>query len=288
MITRFAPSPTGYLHLGHAFSALTAARLAIQSQGSFLLRIEDIDRPRCRPEFEQAIFEDLTWIGLSWPKPVMRQSDRFPAYETAIRSLSDRGLLYACDCTRKDIAQAASAPQEGVDGPRYPGTCRARDIPLDQPNTSLRLNIEKALDSIDSIQFADGEARSLDRQSLSRSLDDIVIARKEIGTSYHLAVVVDDAAQAVTDVVRGADLEPATPIQVLLQRLLDLPTPQYHHHPLIRDASGQRLAKRDDARSIRSYRESGLDVEEVIALINQAAPNEYRPFSRSELSSMVV
>lgn len=285
MITRFAPSPTGPLHLGHAFSALTAARRAQAEGGTFLLRIEDIDQSRARPEWEELIYEDLHWLGLSWPEPVMRQSERMPAYRAALQRLWDMGLLYPCSCTRRDIAAAASAPQEGgdpvvgPDGIVYPGTCRPATPPTGPlPEAVLRLNMAAAMERAcrhEALQFTEtgrGPNGEHGRQeiALRRMIDkigDVVLARREMGTSYHLAVVVDDAAQGVTEAVRGADLFEATPIHALLHRLLGLSTPTYHHHRLIRDAGGKRLAKRDDARAIRLYREDGRTPAEVMKMV---------------------
>jgi len=278
MRTRFAPSPTGPLHLGHAFSALTAAERAQRAGGAFLLRIEDIDRARARPEWEALIYEDLHWLGLSWPSPVMRQSTRLGAYGAALELLWDMGLLYPCTCNRRDILAAASAPQEGApitgpDGILYPGTCRHKhDRSGPRPEDAvLRLDMGRALARGVEIRFhetgsgPDGQSGALgvDAQTLIAGVGDVVLARRDMGTSYHLSVVVDDAAQQITEVVRGQDLFEATPIHVLLQNLLQLPTPRYHHHRLIRDAAGKRLAKRDDARALRTYREAGLDPEDI-------------------------
>lgn len=289
MITRFAPSPTGLLHLGHAFSALTAWDRALAAGGRFLLRIEDIDGPRCRPEFERAIYEDLAWLGIAWEEPVMRQSDRLPAYAAALDGLWARGLLYPCTCTRRDIAAAASAPQEGAplgpDGIVYPGICREEPHDPSAPRpggVALRLDMAAALDALGlsrlsgpAITFQEtgagpsGETGPVATQRATYLTDigDVVLARKDIATSYHLAVVLDDAAQGVTEVVRGEDLFTATPIHVVLQRLLGLPTPRYHHHRLIRDESGKRLAKRDDARAIRQFRAEGRSPEDIRAMV---------------------
>jgi glutamyl-Q tRNA(Asp) synthetase len=269
--TRFAPSPTGPLHLGHAYSAILAHDMALAEGGAFLLRIEDIDRARSRPDWEWLIYEDLAWLGLSWPVPVMRQSDRLPAYDAALDALWARGLLYPCSCTRRDIAEALSAPQEGAapavgpDGPVYPGTCRDT-TPRDGPRPTgchLRLDMARAIARLDrppsfeetGTAHAGRIVTAPDRYPTE--IGDIVLARRDMGTSYHLSVVLDDAAQEITHVTRGADLFEATRIHVLLQRLLGLPTPVYHHHRLIRDADGKRLAKRDDARAIRTCREAG-------------------------------
>jgi glutamyl-Q tRNA(Asp) synthetase len=276
--TRFAPSPTGHLHLGHAFSALTAWDVARSAGGAFLLRIEDIDRARCRAEHEAAIYEDLAWLGLAWPEPVLRQSERLGAYAEALARLTAMGLTYPCTCTRRDIAAALAAPQEGAktpDGPVYPGTCRGRtDAPEE---AAVRLDMARAIETLGGGEAvgeipwretgcAPGERR-LDAGRLIGEVGDVVLGRRDIGASYHLAVVVDDAAQGITHVVRGADLERATPVHRLLQALLGLPVPEWHHHRLIRDESGRRLAKRDDARAIARYRADGASPREVRRLV---------------------
>ncbi|MCB1408257.1 MAG: tRNA glutamyl-Q(34) synthetase GluQRS [Rhodobacteraceae bacterium] len=275
LITRFAPSPTGPLHLGHAFSALTAAHLAETAQGQMLLRIEDIDTARCKPLFEQQIYDDLHWLGLDWPVPVMRQSDRRPAYRAALSRLAALGVTYRCTCTRGDIRAALSAPQEGAprigpDGPVYPGTCR--EAGHQDPGAAIRLNMDRAVALVSPVRFREtGPLRPgwhpYSPEWLVRNVGDIVLARRDLGTSYHLAVTVDDAAQGITLVTRGADLFDATPIHVLLQRLLDLPTPAYHHHRLIRDAQGKRLAKRDDARALGLFRAEGATPADIRAMI---------------------
>ncbi|MEM9974810.1 MAG: tRNA glutamyl-Q(34) synthetase GluQRS [Pseudomonadota bacterium] len=265
MITRFAPSPTGPLHLGHAFSAITAHDRARAEGGCFLLRLEDIDQSRARPEWEALIYEDLQWLGLSWETQVLRQSDRLAAYGAALDRLWADGLLFPCSCTRRDIAEALSAPQEGVapaegpDGPVYPGTCRPDAPPAGpRPNDAvLRLNMARAARNVAFREETRGSEIEISRSNLIEKVGDIVLARRGMGTSYHLAVTVDDAAQGITHVIRGEDLFEATQIHVLLQRLLGLPTPEYHHHRLIRDAAGKRLAKRDDARALRAYRAAG-------------------------------
>jgi glutamyl-Q tRNA(Asp) synthetase len=277
LITRFAPSPTGPLHLGHAFSALTAWDLAQASGGRFLLRIEDIDQPRCKSAWDAAILEDLRWLGLDWPEPVMRQSARMAAYGEALARLEALGLTYRCTCTRADIRAALSAPQEGAgavigpDGPVYPGTCRGGGH--DAAGAAVRLDMAAAMARVGGvISFSEtgpvypGQ-HVFEAAHMIRRVGDIVLARRDIGTSYHLAVVADDAAQGVTLVTRGADLFAATAIHVLLQRLLDLPVPDYHHHRLIRDAAGKRLAKRDDARALALYRAQGLGPEAIRALV---------------------
>ena len=271
--TRFAPSPTGPLHLGHAFAALTAARLA--DPGQFLLRIEDIDQGRCRPEYEALIAEDLHWLGLDWPQPVMRQSERLPAYQAALDRLAELGLTYPCRCRRADIRAALSAPQEGPavigpDGPVYPGTCRHRSMAEAGPDDAIRLNAARALDhlGLDEIIFLDqniapGLPHRLTARDFVAGIGDVVLARRGMGTSYHLAVVVDDAAQGITLVTRGKDLLDSTYIHIILQKLLKLPTPRYHHHRLIRDEQGKRLAKRDDARALKLFRDEGTSAAQI-------------------------
>ncbi|MCB2128817.1 MAG: tRNA glutamyl-Q(34) synthetase GluQRS [Rhodobacteraceae bacterium] len=277
MRTRFAPSPTGPLHLGHAYSAILAHDMARACGGEFLLRIEDIDQGRARPEWEDLISEDLAWLGLTWDGPVLRQSERLPAYSDALDRLWSAGLLFPCACSRRDIAEAASAPQEGApigpDGIIYPGTCRP-SFPRSGPrplDANLRLDMARA--ATDPVRFTETGCRldeiAVPPEALISGTGDIVLARRDMGTSYHLSVVVDDAAQGITHVTRGEDLFEATPIHVLLQRLLGLPTPVYHHHRLIRDARGKRLAKRDDAKAIRTYREGGAtpaDIRRMVGL----------------------
>ncbi|SDD82078.1 glutamyl-Q tRNA(Asp) synthetase [Paracoccus isoporae] len=270
--TRFAPSPTGLLHLGHAFSALVSAQRA--SPGQFLLRIEDIDRERCKPEFEAAILEDLAWLGLDWRQPVMRQSDRMGVYQDALAYLGDLGVTYPCSCTRGDIRAALSAPQEGAplhgpDGLIYPGTCRGRSMRDLREGDAIRLDAGRAFDLIrdDRLSFRDGRVHVLSRDGFLAGIGDVVLARRGMGTSYHLSVVLDDAAQGIDLVTRGMDLFEATWIHVLLQRLLDLETPDYHHHRLIRDEDGERLAKRDDARSLRELRGQGVDPAGIRAMV---------------------
>ncbi len=259
IVTRFAPSPTGFLHLGHAYAALRAR----DAGERFLLRIEDIDRTRCRSEFEAAIFEDLAWLGLVWEKPVLRQSERTFAYREAIQRLTERGLIYPCFCTRKDIAdetaRAGVAPH-GAEGPLYPGICRdlpegvrreriASGIPY-----ALRLDAAKAAAIIGQLSFLErGERIAVDPVSLG----DIVLARKEMQAAYHLAVVVDDAHQGVTLVTRGEDLLPAAHVQRLLQALLNLPAPDYAHHKLILDERGMKFSKRNSAATLRDLRANG-------------------------------
>jgi glutamyl-Q tRNA(Asp) synthetase len=285
LITRFAPSPTGPLHLGHAFSAILAQDMARAAGGAFLLRIEDIDQSRARPEWEQQIYDDLGWLGLTWGQPVMRQSDRLSAYRRTLQDLWSAGLLFACTCNRRDIAAAAAAPQEGApvtgpDGIVYPGTCRHRksDVlgPTPSPNAALRLDVAAALDVTPGrLAFTetgagpDGQSGCIEigASELTTHVGDVVLARRDMGTSYHLSVVLDDASQDITHVVRGRDLFEATKIHVLMQRLLGLPTPAYHHHRLIRDEAGKRLAKRDDARAIRNFRDDGASPADIRRMV---------------------
>lgn len=276
-ITRFAPSPTGFLHLGHAFAALFAERAAREAGGRFLLRIEDIDTTRARPEYERTIEEDLAWLGLEWERPVRRQSDHFADYSTALETLKAKGLLYPCFCTRKEIAseidESVLAPQ-GPDGPIYPGTCRQRS-PMERDERiesgerhGWRLDVERAVKTVaQSLVFDEsGLSASGEKGQIAAHPEifgDVVLARKETPASYHLAVVVDDALQGVTLVTRGNDLFQAAHLQRLLQALLGLEVPRYRHHRLITDASGRRLAKRDAATSLKALRESGWTAARV-------------------------
>ena len=278
--TRFAPSPTGPLHLGHAFSALTAHDMARAAGGIFHLRLDDLDRSRSRPEWEARILEDLHWLGLDWPAPVWRQSDRLPRYRAALQRLWDMGLLYPCTCSRADIRAAADAPQEGAplhgpDGIVYPGTCRPVTPPRGPlPDTALRLDMARALARpgaspafIETGAGPGGETGRITPSDMSTRVGDVALARPGMGAAYHLAIVVDDADQDITHVIRGSDLFDATQIHALLQRLLDLPTPIYHHHRLIRDETGKRLAKRDDARAIATYRAEGRTPQQIRTMV---------------------
>ena len=262
---------------------MLAHDMAMGAQGQFLLRIEDIDQSRARPEWEARIYDDLAWLGLAWPRPVMRQSERMAAYDAALDRLWDMGLLYPCTCSRRDIQDAMSAPQEGVpqhgpDGLIYPGTCR-RKTPAHHRahHVTLRLDMARACKMLGPLRFDEtgagpgGEHGRIEiaATDMIAHVGDIVVARRDMGTSYHLSVVVDDAAQKVSQVVRGQDLFEATRIHVVLQNLLDLPVPAYHHHRLIRDEGGRRLAKRDDARAIARYREEGAtpaDIRRMVGL----------------------
>ena len=273
IVTRFAPSPTGRLHLGHAYSALFGWQIARAGGGRFLLRIEDIDPGRCRPEFEAGILEDLAWLGMDWETPVMRQSERLGAYAEALATLDAAGLLYPCFCTRKDIRReivAAGHAPHGPDGPVYPGICRhlskaeSADRMANGAPYALRLRLDEALGTAGPLRFNDRELGEVAADPAP--FGDVVLARKDVRTSYHLAVVVDDAAQGVTAVTRGVDLRPATHLHRLLQHLLGLPVPAYAHHRLLTDDDGRRFAKRDRAATIQALRENGDDPASVRAL----------------------
>jgi len=280
-VTRFAPSPTGYLHLGHAFAAITAHEAA--QGGRFLLRIEDLDASRSRETFVEGILDDLSWLGLSWAEPVLRQSTRASIYGSALRRLEAMALVYPCFCTRAEIAaeiaRSAEAPH-GPDGPIYPGTCRQLSIKerVSLKNSgatyALRLHSAKAAEHVGPLFFENaggGSCTAYDRLAVNPgAFGDVVLARKDAPASYHLAVVVDDAAQGVTLVTRGCDLLPSTHIQRVLQRLLDLPIPKYAHHRLIRDDLGRKLSKRDGSRSIRAYRAAGVSAAEMVAMLKRA------------------
>ena len=259
--TRFAPSPTGCLHLGHAYAARVAHDLARQNGGRFLVRFEDIDHTRVRPEFYEGILEDLRWLGLTWDDEPWRQLDRLDHYQMALDRLKMLGVIYPCYCTRKEIeielANLAHAPH-GPEGPLYPGTCRSLTNPPRDREPAWRLNLDMAAGLVGELTFKDQRHGRIGVDP--GLLGDVILARKDIGTSYHLAVVVDDAAQQITHVTRGEDLLGSTHIHRVLQTLLDLPEPAYFHHQLILDESGQRLAKRHDALSIETLRKRGEDV----------------------------
>lgn len=267
-VTRFAPSPTGRLHLGHAFSALLAHDFARGRGGAFLLRIEDIDPGRSRAEHVDAIIEDLAWLGIEWDGEIIFQSERLPLYAEALDRLKASGLVYPCFCTRSaiaaEIAASAAAPH-GPDGPLYPGTCRAlsgeeRERRRSAEPHAWRLDVAKAAASAGPLYWRDG---GTEVQAEPEAHGDVVLARKDAPVSYHLAVTVDDAAQGVTDVVRGRDLYASTDVHRLLQALLGLPTPLYRHHPLLLGADGRRLAKRDGAPTLSGLREQGADPKKL-------------------------
>jgi glutamyl-Q tRNA(Asp) synthetase len=285
-VTRFAPSPNGWLHLGHAYSALIGARDAQAAGGQFLVRLEDIDVGRARPHFIDGIYQDLAWLGLSWPEPVMVQSARFEIYEAALKNLRDRGLVYPCWATRRDIHAALQTlysdkkdwPRDPDGAPVYPGLYR--DTPESEQKRLMfegggyawRLDMQKALavaatktEALYYTEILDGVATRLPLDPAAYG--DVVLARKDVPTSYHIAVVVDDAAQGITQVTRGQDLAPATAIHRLLQILLDLPEPDYHHHALVRDTSGRRLSKQAGDMGFRDLRQQGLALDEVLALL---------------------
>lgn len=280
VIERFAPSPTGALHLGHAFSALTAWEAAQAAGGTFLVRMEDLDRGRCKQEFADAILDDLRDLGLSWPEPVVYQSARAANHVEILEKLDGLGLIYPCACTRAEIQQAASAPQEGEAISRpYPGTCRDRRPRPAAVACALRLDMRKAIhllggaDAARALTFAEiGEGPNgehgkiaLDPDMLTDSIGDVVLRRKDGAIAYHLAVVLDDAWQGVTHVTRGCDLFASTPIHRLLQALLGAPTPVYRHHRLIRDAAGRRLSKRQGDLALAALRRAGATSADIRA-----------------------
>ena len=274
VVTRFAPSPTGYLHLGHGYAAVFAAARARETGGRFLLRIEDIDRGRCRPDDERAAIEDLTWLGLEWEQPARRQSDHMADYARAIDALEALGVLYPCFCTRAEIAAevaAAARAPHGPDGPRYPSTCRrlgeserAKRIESGRAY-ALRLDAQEAADIAGALTWTDLEKGEVVVRP--EAIGDVVIARKDTPTSYHLAVTVDDQLQDVTLVTRGDDLFHATDVHRLLQALLGYATPAYRHHALLTRSDGRRLAKRDGAETLRELRAAGLGPDDVRALM---------------------
>lgn len=279
-VFRFAPSPNGYLHLGHAYSALLNVDLARQAEGRLLLRIEDIDATRCRPEFEAAIYEDLAWLGMAWETPVRRQSEHFASYRAALDRLSAQGVIYPSFESRAEIARMVAERDANTvwardpDGaPLYPGTAKqlsarkretlmASDAPY-----ALRLDMAAALASVGDLDWTeDGKGPGGESGLVAarpEAWGDVILARKDTPASYHLAVVLDDALQGVTEVVRGQDLFWATSVHRLLQRLLDLPAPRYRHHALLRDAAGAKLSKSTQATGLRELRTEGVTPAEV-------------------------
>lgn len=276
-VFRFAPSPNGYLHLGHAYSAILNYQMAKAAGGRFLLRIEDIDQTRCRPEFEQAIYEDLAWLGLTWEEPVRRQSEHFQDYAAAIERLAARNLLYSCFCTRGDIQKAAGGkadwPRDPDGSLLYPGTCKPlspaerRERLADSQRPAQRIDMDQAIRAaakplswrehpIAGNGAIEGNGELVPAQP--ELWGDAVLSRKDIPASYHIAVVVDDALAGISDVVRGKDLFMATGLHRMLQELLLLPEPDYHHHDLVLDSGGQKLSKSRDAKSLRAMRQEGL------------------------------
>jgi glutamyl-Q tRNA(Asp) synthetase len=272
-VTRFAPSPTGYLHRGHAFSALSAYEAAREAKGRFILRIEDIDATRCRPEYEAAIHEDLAWLGLQWETPVRRQSQHMADYGAALRDLSERGLTYRCFRTRREIAEAIeSAPHgamEAFRGAPLPPAEEAARVEAGEAY-AWRLSLDAAERALSQADGGGFDALTFEEQGQGPNGEhgtiqvrpelggDVVLARKDVGVAYHLAVVVDDALQGVTQVIRGQDLFEATHVQRLLQALLALPAPAYRHHRLLAGPDGKRYAKRDRAQTLRELRASGM------------------------------
>lgn len=270
-VTRFAPSPTGLLHLGHAHAALFAAACA-GAGGTCLLRLEDIDPVRCRPEYAAAILEDLAWLGLSWPRPVRVQSEHLAEYRAVLDALAARDLLYPCFCTRADISAAAHAPH-GPEGTLYPGTCRhlspaerARRIDAGQPH-ALRLDMARAVAEAGALSFVDD---GIERQAAPEMFGDVVLGRKDVPASYHLCVTHDDAAEGVTLVTRGEDLRSATHLHRLLQALMGWTVPHWRHHGLLLGPDGRRYAKRDRSTTLASLRESGRTAAEVRAMASFA------------------
>jgi len=275
--TRFAPSPTGLLHVGNAYSALCCQQWATSHHGELLLRIEDIDTSRCRPEYSEAILEDLSWLGLTWQGPVRRQSEHMQDYTEALGHLRDMGVIYPCFCTRSDIRREiermASAPHAGEQD-RYPGTCRhlaaeRQRERMWRESYAWRLDAGKAMAIAGPVlSWQDGRGR----QHPVHIGSDVVIGRKDIGFSYHLAAVVDDALQSVTHVIRGQDLAESTGIHRLLQALLGLPTPVYIHHELLLDTGGKRLAKRNHATTLKSLRQTGISASALRNYLLRASP----------------
>ena len=277
-VFRFAPSPNGHLHLGHAYSALFTAHWARELGGECLLRLEDIDPTRCKPEFAEAIAEDLHWLGLDWPEPVLRQSDRMAHYMMAGDRLTEMGLLYPCFCSRSDVAATA----EGADpdgAPLYPGTCRhlhAETVRerLDRgEHPNWRLDVAAATARTGLLTYTAAQPTPADRPQIRYARPerwgDVVLQRKDTPTSYHLAVVIDDALQGVSDVARGMDLFQATSVHRLLQVLLDLPAPNYRHHRLILDGAGDKLSKSRGSTTLRDLRAEGAtpaDVRRMVGL----------------------
>ena len=274
-LLRFAPSPNGYLHLGHAYSALITNRWASRMGGSWILRIEDIDISRSKPELIDAIFEDLAWLGLNWPTPVLHQSSRFNAYKSAIKKLKNMGLLYPCFCSRKTIQDLAVNETDPDGAPLYPGTCKhlsADDIKHRQlrgETVQYRLNMEMAMMLAGVLTYSIAQPAPFDRPKIKYAnplkWGDIVLVRKDTPTSYHLSVVLDDAFQKITHVTRGRDLEQATDIHVLLQFLLNLPTPTYTFHKLILDEDKAKLAKSKSSKSLRDLRNEGATSKDIRA-----------------------
>jgi len=277
IITRFAPSPTGYLHMGHGFSAKLSYDFARKHDGRFLLRMEDIDHTRCTAAYEQAIYQDLKWIGLEWEMPVWRQSEHINDYRAALNILDKKGLLYPCFCSRKDIRREISDSSQAAhnpDGPLYPGTCRDLTMAERQAHFSagrphaLRLDMAKALALAGNtpLTWTDlaAEEQIATPKILRQTIGDVVLSRKEVATSYHLSVVVDDHLQKISHVIRGRDLFQASPLHRLLQFLLGYATPVYLHHDLLYDDTGHKLAKSNHSPALRELRAAGRDPAELL------------------------
>jgi glutamyl-Q tRNA(Asp) synthetase len=275
VVTRFAPSPTGLLHAGHARSALFAWRRAREAGGRFLLRIENIDVTRCKPEYEAAILEDLAWLGLDWDGEPRRQSEHFAQYARTLDALRSRGLLYPCFCTREAIAReiaSADAAPHGPEGPAYPGTCAAIPASLaaariahGEPH-AWRLHMDDAIAITGSLTYEEERRGTIHCDPAG--FGDVVLSRKETPASYHLCVTHDDALQGVSLVTRGQDLRAATDIHRLLQALMGWPTPRYAHHPLMLDNAGRRLSKRDGSLSLRALRQDGRTPAEIREMVD--------------------
>ena len=269
-LTRFAPSPNGLLHLGHVFAAVQVWEGAAKLGADVLLRIEDTDFTRCRPAFEEAILEDLRWLGFQWTGEVVRQSERKPLYAAAADRLRALDLLYPCQCTRKEVEAAwHGAPEYGPEGLRYRGTCKGATLDPATP-VAWRLDMTAALELLDSerlgLSVPTEQEGAFDLAALAQETGDVVLLRRDIGSSYHLAVTVDDAEQDVTHVIRGEDMRAATAVHRVLQGVLNLPVPTYHFHPLLLEEDGRKLAKRDGSAGVRVLREHGRSAEEIRAL----------------------
>jgi glutamyl-Q tRNA(Asp) synthetase len=274
-VFRFAPSPNGYLHLGHAYSALLNAKMAHETGARLLLRIEDIDTARCRAEYARAIYEDLAWIGFKWEEPVHRQSEHLADYARALDSLRQCGLIYPCFCTRGDVLGASAGrpdwPRDPDGAPLYPGTCRHLNAAesaarlADGERAAWRLDMQKAIGLVGSLTWSECATSNAIGAvpAKPQAWGDVILARRDIATSYHISVVVDDALQGITDIVRGKDLFASTSVHRLLQALLGLPAPRYRHHDLITDASGHKLAKSRGSPTLRDLRASGMTPEEI-------------------------
>ena len=284
-VFRFAPSPNGYLHLGHAYSALLNFDLARRTGGRFLLRIEDIDATRCRPEFEAAIYEDLAWLGISWETPVRRQSEHFARYREAVERLAGLGLIYPSFESRAEIARLVAQREAGAPWPRDPDGAPLYPGPAKSLSPDQRRAVDRARYALRAAARHAGGARAHERTGLARgwrgprrrerrrervcreAWGDVILARKETPTSYHLSVVIDDALQGVTDVVRGRDLFWSTSVHLLLQQLLGIPQPAYRHHRLIEDASGHKLSKSTQATALRELRGQGATPADIRSLV---------------------